>query len=84
MSRFEIVRTDIGWHSRFVAANHKTVWVTETYKRHKSAVKAILSIALEFDYAASPYIDRLGRVHTSHGGHGQTIEVREIDERGKP
>lgn len=40
-ARFEVVRTDAGWHGRFVAANGRIVWWTETYTRRRSAVRAI-------------------------------------------
>lgn len=40
-ARFEIVRTDAGWHGRFIAANGKTVWTTEVYTRRRAAEGAI-------------------------------------------
>jgi uncharacterized protein YegP (UPF0339 family) len=39
--RFEIVRTDAGWHARFRAANGRIVWTTEVYARRGKAVNAI-------------------------------------------
>jgi uncharacterized protein YegP (UPF0339 family) len=47
-SRFEVVRTDAGWHARFRSANSRIVWVTETYRRRGSAVGAIASVAQVF------------------------------------
>lgn len=41
MSRFEIVRTDAGWHARFRAGNGQTVWTTETYTRRRAATNAV-------------------------------------------
>lgn len=38
---FEIVRTAAGWHSRYIAANGRIVWWTETYTRRRAARTAI-------------------------------------------
>lgn len=40
--RFEIVRTDAGWHSRFRAGNGQIVWTTEVYTRRKPAQNAVV------------------------------------------
>ena len=40
-ARFEIVRTDAGWHSRFRAANGRIVWSTEVYTRERACLRAI-------------------------------------------
>ena len=42
--RFEVVRTDAGWHARFVAANGRIVWTTEVYERERAARRAIAII----------------------------------------
>jgi uncharacterized protein YegP (UPF0339 family) len=39
--RFEVVRTDDGWHARFRAANGRIVWTTEVYTRRSAAVQAL-------------------------------------------
>lgn len=40
--RFEVVHTGPHqFHSRFVAANGETVWVTESYTRRRAATAAI-------------------------------------------
>lgn len=66
-ARFEVVRTDSGWHSRFVAANGRIVWWTETYTRRRAAVTAIACIGDAPRY--------------SNGRDADLIEVREVDER---
>ena len=45
--RFEVVRTDAGWHARFIAANGRIVWWTETYTRRRGAVNAIALLDAE-------------------------------------
>jgi uncharacterized protein YegP (UPF0339 family) len=39
--RYEIVRTDAGWHARFRASNGRIVWTTEVYTRRRDARNAI-------------------------------------------
>ena len=93
MSRFEVVRTDAGYHSRWVAANGQTVWVTESYKQRRTAVFAIDSIARQFSPTKQAWISfvRIGNVwstdlrygseqHTNYG-NAHRIEVRYVDER---
>lgn len=62
---WEIVRTDTGWHSRFVTANGRVVWWTENYRRHATAARAIQSLARWFNI---PWFEVIA-------------EIREVDER---
>lgn len=50
-ARFEIVRTDAGWHSRFRAGNGQIVWATEVYTRRRAALRA-MEVLCEY---LSPY-----------------------------
>lgn len=77
--RFEIVRTEAGWHARFIAGNGKTVWVTESYRRRRAAEAAIEGLLDDF-IARSSFADHpeIGR-----GPFGRTTEVRDVDERGQ-
>lgn len=72
--RFEIVRTDAGWHARFVAANGQTVWTTESYTRRRAAVRAVSVICGQ---TVTAYRDTLEVPHTS-GNYG-LLEVREVE-----
>lgn len=41
-ARFEVVHTrPYKFHARFVAANGETVWVTESYRRRRDAIRAV-------------------------------------------
>lgn len=73
-ARFEIVRTDAGWHSRFRAANGRIVWTTEVYTRRNAAVLAVHQIAKPI--ISTPW--EHGVMVERHG----TVEVRDVDERG--
>lgn len=79
-ARFEVVRTDAGWHSRFVAGNNKTVWTTEVYTRRRAAVSAIESL-LDQTITTSPFADH---PEIARGPFRLTTEVRDIDERYVP
>lgn len=39
--RFQIVRTEGGYHARITGDNHEIVWATETYTREQGAQEAI-------------------------------------------
>jgi uncharacterized protein YegP (UPF0339 family) len=41
MARLEVVRTEAGWHGRFIGANGEIVWTTENYTREAAARDAI-------------------------------------------
>jgi uncharacterized protein YegP (UPF0339 family) len=43
--RFEVVRSDAGWHARFRAANGRKVWQTEVYERRGAAALAVRLLA---------------------------------------
>lgn len=47
--RFEIVRTDHGWHGRFRATNGRIIWWTESYGRKRGAVTAVHLLAASLD-----------------------------------
>jgi uncharacterized protein YegP (UPF0339 family) len=78
-SRFEMVRTDVGWHARFRASNRRIVWVTEVYTRRASAKKAILSVAQSFTLSRAHFTFVRDDLHVLAGG--VSVEVREVDER---
>lgn len=42
--RFEVVRSNHGWHARFRASNGRVVWWTETYTRRRAALAAVALI----------------------------------------
>lgn len=75
--RFEIARTDAGWHARFIAANGKTVWVTESYRRRKAAVNAI-EVILGQQVIISPFSEH---PEIYRGPWPSTTEVRDVDAR---
>lgn len=64
--RFEVARTDAGFHARFRAGNGRIVWTSEVYARHRTAIRAVDLIC-----------DAIGAMFTDDQG----IEVREVDER---
>lgn len=84
-ARFEIARTSAGWHSRYVAANGRTVWTTESYERRGSAENAIRSFARTF-WAAAVLTYRLGHqmvvVDRAPGAPG--VLIRDVDDRYVP
>lgn len=77
-ARFDIVRTDAGWHARLLAGNGRIVWVTESLTRRRAAVRAIEfltgSTITESPNAEHPKVDWAGNVETP-------TEVHEVDER---
>ncbi len=78
-ARFEIVRSDAGWHARLRAGNGRIVWVTESLTRRRAAVQAVEFITGRAIYK-SP--------HTEHpevdwaGNRETPTEVHDVDERG--
>jgi uncharacterized protein YegP (UPF0339 family) len=73
--RFEVVRTDAGWHSRFRAANGRIVWTTEVYERERAAVAALYQIAKPLEVASTPWPNAV--MVYKHGA----VELRTVDER---
>lgn len=77
-ARFEVVRTDAGWHSRFRAGNGQIVWATEPYTRRRAAVRAVELIVgapvRVSRYAEWPEVDWAGN-------RVEPTEVRDVDER---
>lgn len=67
--RWEIVRTDAGWHARYVTSNGKTIVSSEVYTRRENAVRAMWIVR---DDAIAHYESR------------RDVEVRDIDERATP
>ena len=95
--RFEIVRGDHGYWARFIAANGRTVWVTETYTTRRAAARAISGMARAMSPAvriwfAWTWITRnsnsASELRFGHPGDtyatAHRIEVRHIDERTAP
>lgn len=77
--RFEIVRTKAGWVARFIGANGKTVWVTESLRSRANALRAIELIT---GYRpARQYGDGLEVYVASAVDPDGLLEVREVDER---
>ena len=84
--RFEIVRTDAGWHARFIAANGRVVWTTEVYRHRGGAIKAIN--VLGGIVGAPQHVRKFHEAGVRDVGYGVEIEwhadlleVRDIDER---
>jgi uncharacterized protein YegP (UPF0339 family) len=92
-ARFEIVRTDAGWHGRFRAANGRIVWSTEVYTRKASLHNAIDSFVRALSPTNQVWIDegpwtpdvrasvRMGYPGGSMFSTAKAIPVRLIDER---
>lgn len=76
MSRYDVVRTDAGWHARFIAANGRTVFVTESYTRKRAAENAIETITGRFIQRSG--LERFAAYIWSHDG---VTEVRYVDQR---
>lgn len=88
-ARFEIVRTDAGWHARIVAANGNVILSSEVYARRRGALGAVAS-ALQ---AAGCAVNRPPTPDTVPGRYlavpmfsdePVSFEVRDIDEREVP
>lgn len=80
MSRFEIVRTDAGWHARFRAGNQRVVMCSEVYTRRVAAVRAIEVVAghiVELDEMGDWMVLRDCTLV-------DYVPVRDIDERVTP
>lgn len=75
LPRFEVVRTPTGWHARFIAANGRTIWWTETYTRRAGALNAI-ELGAGNPVTSSPFSNGPEVIR----GH-ELLEVREVDER---
>jgi uncharacterized protein YegP (UPF0339 family) len=94
--RFEVVRTDAGWHARFVASNGQTVWVTESYRKKETAVRAIDTLARHFSPTGQAWVSnvRVGNerhVEVRYGSEdhrtwsdAHRLDVRLVDERTQP
>lgn len=92
-SRFEIVRTDAGWHARYIAANGQTVWTTESYRQKATAVRAVDTLARYFSPTGQAWISnvRIGGTHAVDIRYGSEehrdwrtahrVAVRTVDER---
>jgi uncharacterized protein YegP (UPF0339 family) len=58
-ARFEIVRGDAGHWVRFIAANSRTVFTSETYTRRAGAENAILSIGTALGIIAPELVENV-------------------------
>lgn len=76
-ARFELVRTRAGWHARFLAANGRILFVTESYHRRRAAVRAV-EIICAAPVLTSPFADW---PEVMWAGQNFPTEVRDIDER---
>lgn len=76
--RFEIVRTPVGHHARFRAANGQVVWTTEVYARRRAALEAV-----ELITGARPTPSLGGLLEVRWAGNpARATEVRSVVERG--
>lgn len=78
-ARFEIVRTDAGWHARYVAANHRIVWWTENYGRRRGAVRAIDGFVHPLGFEVNQADTRIENWLRSN-----RLPIRDVDERTQP
>ena len=78
--RFEVVHTKAGFHARFITANGRTQWWTESYNRRRNAVAAI-ELICGAPVLTSPFADH---PEVMWAGISQPTEVRDIDERPEP
>lgn len=78
--RFEVVHTKAGFHARFITANGRTQWWTESYLRRRNAVAAIERICAA-PVLTSPFADH---PEVMWAGSVQPTEVRDVDERPEP
>jgi len=94
-SRFEICHTGpYQFHARFVAANNETVWVTESYRTHRAAVRACVLLAEALgDHPKVQIVNDgifiwLNGEAASESGattfltRGWFVAVKQVDERG--
>ena len=89
--RFEIVRSDAGWHARFRAANGRIVFTSEVYTRRRAAVCAVkvmidplLGVGIEphWDHRTRSMSDAVVyRRDAWNEQNGCLLEIREVDER---
>jgi uncharacterized protein YegP (UPF0339 family) len=82
-ARWEIVRTDAGWHVRFVAANGEPVVTGEVLSSRQDALKAIASVCGD-DVTDQTVTDGNGKVIThmvSVQRATDRISIYEVDER---
>lgn len=76
--RFEIVRTDAGWHVRFRAANGEPVMTSEIYTRRQAAVNAVEIALSAWAARVDPELD-VGPVEARATKLG--FGVDDVDER---
>ncbi len=82
--RFEIVRSDAGWHARFRAANGRIVWVTESYSRERAAraaIRALLEPFYGYFIDNGTAIGSLSSRDSWNKVDRAVLEVRHVDER---
>lgn len=80
--RWEVVRTDAGWHTRFVSRNGRMTTDSEVLSSARNAVRNI-EATVGSPVLRSPFRspDALGEVQHGHGPTLRLIEVRDVDER---
>lgn len=82
--RFEVVRTNKGWHARVKGGNSKIIMSSESYKTKASAHKAVRAIAEMFSEQGMVW-EMAGYVSISLDGDvnglKRAIPVLEVDER---
>jgi uncharacterized protein YegP (UPF0339 family) len=86
-ARFEIVRTDQGWHSRFRADNGKVVTSSEVYTRRWAALRSVAILASFFSPTGQIWVEthepsvRYGSKDHSDYLTAHVIPIRDVDER---
>lgn len=80
--RFEIVRTDAGWHARYKSANGEKVWTTEAngYRKERTAIAAIESFT-GYEVTVQPNTENLEVYKWDIKLGLVLLEVRRVDER---
>ena len=92
-ARFELVRTDAGWHTRFVSRNGRVILSSEVYQRKSSAKNGLWSLAEGFSPTGQVWFDegpytpdskatiRTGFIQGAGFHNAHRIPVRVVDER---
>lgn len=76
-ARFEIVRSDAGFHMRFRASNGRIIASSEVYNRRRAALRAV-EVICDAEVYYSPFQDW---PEIQWGRSREMAEIREVDER---
>lgn len=78
--RFEIVRTDAGFHARFRSNNGNIIMSSENYTRRHRALRAIELVTGD-DVYYSRFQDWPEIGHGNANSRTTMVEIRDVDER---